>query len=502
MRMNQVGAAARFAVGKKTLSPPPYAGGAITPSLIVEYVDTSGVRQTTTVATDGSTSISGVAPFLVHFDASGSRSTTSGATTLAGAWENLGYRINYGEALGTTWTYGGGTSRDEDTGPPIFGRAFTTTGTKTVRLRIRDSIGSESTIQLSVVVSAPPTATNIAVGAGAWPTWVSGTHYTLNRGSDYTSFGILDFREKNNILVSATGSGADPIVGEVTMDARATTATAITRASNIRLLNIDIAKLGFGELTGGTYVGAVFGRVRRCNGYSVSNARWYYENDSTTSIHRTNIKWPRGIFLWDVGEIGTDVQYVMISGHRRFHAYGVVFHKNGTAANHNLRMGNEQGSYRYCNIYATATAVTLMKMQAYGTTTWLSTDEIGDPGGAGFYTYPNSMLAVHKNQFGRSGESRPEICVTIGPQNSTSPGEGHEYVALEDNIGFHATSWQSLAGRDTWMGGRYLSNRSNKMDMGTGVTSTTSLNWAADGLTWDGPYLTETTNTRPVPTAF
>lgn len=489
----------------------------VTPSLVVEYVDSSGVRQSTTVV-DGVTSINGVAPFLVHFDASGSRSTASTADTEAEAFHYMGYRLNYGEALGTNWSYPAGSShsRDEDTGPPIFGRVFTATGTKTVQLRCKDSVGNEATISFSVVVSAPPTATNIAVGAGAWPTWANSTHYTLDRGSDYSGFGNIDLSDKHNILISATGSGADPIVGTFRPETSNYSST-IQRSRNIRLQNIDANRFSYNG-QGFDYVGIIGGRVRNIDPTAPSA---YYFGELVTLGQEANAnscKYARGLFLWDCGEVSADINndYVFIGVLRAYHAQNVTFRHTGTGAptfEHNTRGIWDRTTWRNCLFYNDAHQKSWIKgngLEVYGITngdqpdTWRSDDRVGDYALGGVYGYPGHMSFFYNVQFGVTGDAAPDQPAGFGPQNNDIDGtyEGLDLCGYENCVAFGSNPVCVLGDNFNFSGRNLFMRNVKYMTGGADLPYSNGFNTNKMPPGWNGPYINENTNTRPVPTAF
>jgi hypothetical protein len=479
-------------------------GGDITPDLKVEYVDTNGNLQTVTVATDGSTTISGIAPFLVHFDASGTRSTHSSGNSESGAWWHLGYRINYDENIGGTWPWYGA-SRDEDTGEPIFDRVFTTTGTKNVRLRIRDGAGNETTVSLSVVVSAPPAPTIIDPSAGSWPAFSSNSHYALVAGGNYTSFGELGCAGLHNVLFSKTGSGADPIIGTFAPETRDLSTSVLTPSANIRIQDIDCA-LFRTSIIGYRYCGAVRGRVRT---FENGSFEWYYDNVATTANERENIRWPRGTFFWDIGEINplSGAQYIMIAGFRVLCAHGVDFHKNQVVANHALRNFGLSHNYRHCRIRASVASASLVKHQAgRGTDLWNDFDQVGTITGPKYrYEYPSSKFVMAQMVYHAPGSTIPDICVSAGAENADPDGPigTIELAAFSDSVSAQ-DAWQLVAGLDTQMNGRILSTRNIRLNNGTGAYVTQSANSYITNVppSFQGPYLYETVNTRPVPTPF
>ncbi len=478
---------------------------ALTPSLVAEYVDAAGVFQSITVNANGSTVISGVAPFLVHFDATGSRGNLSNNNTLAGAFYNLGYRLNYGENRGGLWTYGLNNSRDEDRGPPIFGHAYEVVGSHVTRLRVRDTNGQESTLTLTVNVAAPPAPIIIEPSAGSFPTPVSGTHYRLRGGQSYAGFGEWNLRRVHNVLVSKEGGGADPIAqirigGEDIGDLM----VARERARHVRLLNIDVTRLTTG-IYGPLNSGAINGRVRRVD---QDNSRASYQG-TTTETQRTQVLWPRNFFMYNTGltsESGLP-DYLMIGQHYRgWHMQGCrLQHPGGGANNHILRNIQHRSTVRNCQIFSTyAPYASRIKMQAEGTALWAaSTDYVGPlsgPGGVGSATrYSNSFVVVESVQFGGPGDQPPfGTTISFAPQNDVAgqQEELHEYITVENCQDTRPAASVVRGGR--WLGARGLRNP-NSTPWQTNETNNGLNRIPADAR---GPYVTETDNARPIPSEF
>lgn len=492
------------------------ATGDITPSMTVEYVDASGTFQTASVASDGSTSISGIAPFLVHFDAKASRGALSNNNTAWGAWNNLGFRLNYGEARGGTWPHGQNNSRDEDFGAPIWGHVYETVGTHTTRLRVRDTNGAESTLPLTVNVAAPPAATIIEPGAGSWPTWVSGTHYQLRAGANYTSFGTLNLRRVHNVLISKIDAGADPIVGQVSIGDETVSdlSSARDRTRHVRLLNIDISRY-YNGIYGGLHCGAVNGRVRRAG---TSNPRFSYEWQATTPTQRGQIRYPRGFFLYNTGLMSEFEHdgYAMAAGiYRGMHSQGVLFQRPASSSagsfGHVIRDTHHVSSFRNCQIFGVPSAgpfTHYFKAQADGVIEWsdgANGDLIGPVAGGptfdgGGLKPANTFVVLESLRLGAVGEQAPNAAaLTISPQNADPIGdELHDFVTVE-NIVFDRSS-----GGDMFLGGSNLTIRNARHSLGTGsyvgVTSSFRLERVPDDR--DGPYFVENANTRPIPSAF
>jgi hypothetical protein len=486
--------------------PPILADGPIAVDLRVEYVDAAGVFHSVTVNPNGSTVISGVAPFLVHFDATGTRGNLSNNNTLAGAFYNIGFRLNYGENRGTNWTYGKAPylSRDEDFGPPIFGHVYEVVGTHLTRLKARDSNNAEVTVPLTVNVAAPPAPIIIEPSAGSFPTPVSGTHYRLRGGQSYASFGEWNLRRVHNVLVSKEGGGADPIaqiriggedIGDLTV--------ARERTRHVRLLNIDVTILSTG-IYGPLNSGAINGRVRRVD---QNNSISAYQG-TTTETQRTQVLWPRNFFMYNTGltsESGLP-DYLMIGQHYRgWHMQGCrLQHPGGGPNNHILRNIQHRSTVRNCQLFSTyAPYSSRIKMQAEGTALWdANTDYVGPlsgPGGVGSATrYSNSFVVVQSVQFGGPGDQPPfGTTISFAPQNGDAgQQELHQCITVEDCQDTRPAASVVRGGSN--LGARGLRNPDNS----PWQTNEINFGLARIPLPDRGPYVTETDNTRPIPSAF
>ena len=493
-------------------------GGAITPSLVVEYSDLAGNRQTTPVAADGSTTITGVAPFLVHFDGRGTRSAV--ATTLAQAWSRpgeaeIGYRMAYGEGLGGAWPYGNGQSRDEDRGAPIWGRAFTALGSRAVTMHCLDTSANAGSISLTVNVTAPPSATNIlsaAQGGTGWPTFTSNTRWTLNRGQDYRSFGELVTSNLHNVIIEATGAGAQPRVQRMVFDSRANS-SGTSRSSHIRAIGLDIDQGGCGGV-GFDYCGYIDCNVRTIG---FSPIYFNYDNSSAlTNAQRDSLRYPRGFFVWNCTGIGTGgSQYALIFTGRRMHFVGSeIIQDSGLGGGGNIRIGGESCSIRYCNPYHAVSGSNVnLRLQVPGNDVtnanndWPDNDDragqttfIGQPGR---FSYKNAFWAIDNNQLSRAGAVIPNGLVSCSPQNNDAPepDEGHEFICFENLRAFESGTVSIIDGDNMNVGGREISLRNARKNNGAGayLTRTPSANSNRIPAGMDGPYPYETVNTRPVP---
>lgn len=488
------------------------AGNPVTQSIVAEYVDTSGARQRTTIV-DGVTNLVGVSPFCIHLDFYGCRSSASGAnaTTEAGAFHNLGHRIDWDDQLGSTWAFSGD-SMDEDVGgPPIYGRPLQRVGAHTIRIRTRDLQGNERTLSFTATVQAPPTATNIPVSAGSWPTLSSSSHYTLDAGGDYSSFGTLDTRGLHNVVISKTGSGADPIIGTWEPDGRHFDGSLTQRASHIRLVDIDVGTLA-DDAVGFDHCAVVRGRVRR---YTSESRGYWYDTGASTNAERDSVRYSRGLYLWDTGEMnskgsgtGTD-RYVMIDAVRMAHFAGVDFHKNNSnSGEHLLRNTHLDSSYRHCRLRCSAATVHIVKQQSGGLTDIDYDDDrhgvSNGSSGFGGIGWVNRGHVFHRCEFVPAGSTRPDEAVPIKAQNNDGPPfiEGHEFSGYEDCFSGQ-NDMQNFNQNVTGLGGRELFQRG--VQMADGSFATVFQNANPNGLTADfrGPYVAEASaSSRPIPSAF
>lgn len=484
-------------------APAPEPSG-LTPALSVTTHQNN--TRTVTEVVSGSTTITGPAPLFMHFDASGSRSESTGCDTVAGACFLMGYRLNYGEGLGGTWPYSGLT-RDEDVGFPIFFRAFTEIGTHTVRLKVKDPDDRESTITFTVVVQDPQTVYDVVSisEGGAWPTMASGTCYTIAAGLNVTAKGTPNTDGLRDIVFMKTGSGADPLMAQFTPDSRRTPNGPVTRASNVRLWNIDTTALAI-DTVGFDFCGVVGGRCRHVEAPIID---YVWDNDVNTEAKALSIRRVRGVILWDCGEVNITGDYVWIGDASTFVMQGLDLHKEGGASGgHVIRGGFHHSVWRHNKFRVTAASTTYMKFTAVPgpgvPSDWRSDDVYGTWSGGSKprYHVATQLNAIQNNYYGDATDSS-ELGIGVTPENNdgggAGPFDGLELTSVEDNY-FHRAS----GGFGVSLGGRNLGSRNNRYSAGSGgyvaVGESHNPNRIPSG--WDGPYVNETTNTRPVPSAF
>ena len=496
----------------------------LSPEVEVEYVDASGVRTLTSVV-DGVTTISGVAPFLVKFDASGTRAPTAFAaqSTItdpeAYAFLMVGYRINYGENRGGTWAYpaGAGFSRDEDTGSPIFSYVYTTAGSHTVQLKTRDELGNEEVVNFTINVSSPSTTTLIPVSDGAWPTFVSGERYMLEAGGDYSSFGTLETGGLHNIVFEKTGSGADPIISVFSPDGRSkfdSTQMTEFRAAHIRLVNIDIGIFSEGQ-RGFDYVGVIGGVIRR----HIGGPQSFFWHEGTDII-RSNVRFARGFFLQDTEVRSTSAEsgYVLIGTFHGLHARNTRFvhAENGPTTYAMLRVYGSHFTFRNNLWYlevdggtSNGTLTSLLAIDGVVETVWRDDDTVGpidSTENSDRYGYISDKSVLQHNQLYAQDSYLTNGLASVGGGNpSGSQLVRPRLIGWEDNYFFPAGNiGQTIQNGEIY--GQYGFWRNNRKDMGAGdyVTASTGApnQSVGDSTTYNGPELVEDANTRPIPTSF
>jgi hypothetical protein len=526
-RVNDVGIlyslGGAYSVDFSTPEPPP-PSGAVAPALTVEYVDGSGVRYTSVVV-DGVTTISGVAPLLVQFDASASRVPTAFADQsaitdeAAHAYLMAGYRLNCGEGSGA-YAYPVGTAypRNEETGPPLFAHIYRTAGTHTARLKVRDALGNESTLALSVVVSAAPAATHIPVSDGAWPTWANNTRYTLQAGGDYRAFGQINTGGRHNIIIEKTGSGADPRIGTFTPDGRSkfdAVALAEYRASHIRLVNIDMDSFDTGQ-RGFDYVGIIGGLVRNA-GLGAQDFLW----TEGSEIVRSNCRYGRGLFVEDaqMQSGSTSSGFVLFGAIKGFHARNTQFRHmvNGPTTYLMLRLYGTDHSIRNCLWFSEANGgsanglplgqFAIPAPSAEPAIVWRSDDMVGPLTGSTRYALISERQVVQHSQVHAEGSFLTNSPATVGSEGGLGGDDRirPRLMGWEDCV-FYPTGDVGILGQTADVRAQHGFWRNVRRDMGAGTpvgaTTAQANDAVGDQVTFAGPKLIETTNSRPVPTGF
>lgn len=467
----------------------------LTHSITVEYVDGSGVLQTATATPDTPASITLPLGSPLWRDATACRSVETNADTEGEAWMALGHRFDSGEALGGTWSLTGA-AKDVVTGAPVACHVYTTAGTFTHRHWVRDSTGRQSFADITVTVPALSAGTDIATG-GSWPTWTSNTVYNLAAGTDHSAKGAINLTGLHNVVIRKTGAGADPIVSSITLHATGRSTTAQTRTRGCRTIGIDVGSVDEGRM-GSLYFAVVQGRCRR---YEPAATQYFWENEASTQTEKDNIRFARGMTLWDCGEINSNsTNYVSIDTAKNFTARNVDFRKTtGDSGQHVFRGWFEGLDLQYSRFRSSVNASSYSKITGAdnGTTfdNWPSDDKLGVWNGALYRPVCRKIVLAH-NIYGASGNTEPSAQdIEICPENddAPSPDQAIELASLEDNVWYIS----SATNVNAYFGGRYIQRYNNKANLGAGgeMSYVDGTRYNRVPVAYQGPY---GTSQRPV----
>lgn len=511
----------RFGGRRYGIAPAPAPSSGITPAMTVGYMDTSNVRHWDSV-TDGVTTITGVAPFLVEFFGGDTRSEETDADDDVGAWWNIGYHIDYGEALGGTWSRSG-RPKDTDRGGPMFAHTYTTAGTFECRMTCRDSAGNQAFIRVNVVVTMPEV--DVVMTSGVIPTWTDNTVYGAPAGG---TWGDFNTNGRSNIIIMKTGEGADPVFGIWTVDGRNETNAVINRTNGVRFWNCDVARMTCGNVSF-DYCGVVGGRLRTIALPGMQYSRDQLIENNRTAQQAANVRMLRGMFLHDCGEVnpvaGTD--YVQIGEGRGCHWKNVWARRTdvvGVQTEHNLRGVYAYSSFRHVLFTCETTAFrSFNKFNGWDCILgvdltdsgggipvangvpdeWQADDTLVEmvpdaptAGTARRRGLPSSRIALSDNVYGSAADGEPEANVGAGPENNDAlqPGQGAELVSHEYSIWYRTTITYNAS-----YTGRGVGMRECYFNMGAGSAvgisaGTDHPRRTPDG--WEGPYFTS--GSRPV----
>jgi hypothetical protein len=458
----------------------------LTHTVTVEYVDGSGVKQTATATPDAGASITVPLGSPMWLDATASRSTETNADTEGEAWTSLGNRFDSGEALGGTWSLSGA-AKDVVTGAGVAGHVYTTAGTFTLRHWLRDSAGRQSFADFTVTVPAMAAGTDINTG-GSWPTWASNTVYNLAAGTDHTAKGAINLNGLHNVVIRKTGAGADPLVGAVNWHTVNASDVAQSRTRGCRLIGIDAASVNESSV-GSLYCAIVGGR---CRSYETSADQYYWENEAATQTAKNNICRPRGLTLWNCGEINSNSSnYVLIFTAKNFTARNVDFRKTtGDSGQHVFRGWYEGLDFRHNRFRASVATSSFNKITGADNVSamdaWPADDTLGVWNGA-LYQPVCRKIVLGGNVYGASGGTTPSAQeIECCPENDVgaSGDQALELIAIEDNIFFQTTDVQ------VWFSGRHMQHYNNKYNMGAGaeVPYSYDVRLLRTPSGWEGPY--------------
>lgn len=472
----------------------PVAG--LTHSVELEFVDGSGVMQTLT-ATPGS-GLSITLPLGSHLwlDATACRSVETNANTEGGAWRRLGNRFDFGEGLGT-WALTGG-DKNVVVGAPVAGYLYRNPGTYTIRHWIRDTAARQSLVSITVTVPALAAGVDIAVG-GSWPTWASNTVYNLAAGTDHSAKGGWNWAGLHNVVLRKVGAGADPITGALSWHNVNISDSVQVRTRGCRIIDIDASSVNESSV-GSLYCSVVGGPGIV---YETGVGEYYWSNEATTNTARDNIKFTRGLALWDCGVVTSNSSnYVMIASMKNLTLRHVDFNKTTGDSGQHVFRGWFGGLDARESRFRSASGVSFMsfnKITGADNSTmdaWPSDDRVGMLTPSLRLVRPVCRkIVLQKNLYGASGSNNASgTNVEVMPENNdVDVDQAIELVAVEDNRWFAA----SPNGVDSGFSGRHYQYANNRWNDGAGVAVTFAtdvrLNRTPAG--WEGPY---DNITRPV----
>lgn len=492
----------------------------LTVSLAIRYLGTDGTVQDVD-ASAGDTTITVDAPAYVYFDAIGSRSVETDADDKPGAMLYLGYEWDFGEPLEGNWPFAGpqGAVRiGRERRAPRAAHVYTLPGTRTARVRVKDSADREVTRSVTIVVRDPltnMTRVDLTTGSGAWPTLQSNRVYTLN--GNYSSWGVPNLNGLTNIVfMPHPDATSTPTIAGITLDTRTEGSlnTTITRPRGIRTDGIDVGPLRWG-MVGFDWCSFSNGRVSSSGG-SYAQGYIFQEavNNSRGATVANNIRLPMGLCLWNTGECNSFSGDFGMYGNETYCAfYGVDLNKeNATAGAQVFRGRWRKSMFRHCRFRCSGTSTGYGRFeggecrasQGNVPDEWREDTRAGDYAAGELYGYAAEDCDVTNCVMGAAGETRPANGIGTGPQNNDAgfPAQGQRYCYFE-NVEFydHGTNVSAAFGGGLWVGARHLrySTGGNvPITWNNGGTGNPNRLPAGE----NGPNINETTSTRPVPTPF
>lgn len=436
---------------------------------------------------------SGPAPLAVLFDAAETTHVDSGIDT----FRELGYSFNFGDPTSGTWEHSG-QSKNVQRGGPLAVHVFETPGTYTVKVRVRDANGD--TDQTSVVItvsdadddfsattyslSRNTTHTGAPVGAtlvdnitswGSYP--ASNRRLLLQADQDFSSLGTLSASQLSDFYVDRCGTGADPIVSQISPEAGNSLNYGFRKV--FRRLNIQ------GRIDGSNSPQEVL--FHQCfilgsssnQGISIgTNLASNYA--AASAANKPLIRWAKNTFFIEC-EVASGASCNMFnSGGRGTHvlgceAYGPV--------EHNLRFPtNYKAVIAHNYLHGVSDPIRHnVKLHSKGTddVQSLFLDDSLTPDTRHVVIANNLILAPTGTQ------DNNQWCIVPSPQ-SGSFTEGVRDVIIENNV----FSKNSASAEIAWWGIN-ITQRGNTMLSGTlNVTVNSSSGTNTPG--WNGPYFSST----------
>ena len=467
---------------------------------------TSGPITATLVASRAS----GYAPLAVHFDATGSMSTSAGISDLAqgGTFRQIKHAFNFGDPNSGTHSISGLSKNSEPSGAGLAAHVYDTPGTYVVKVTSTDGSGSTATASVTITVNDPSVLTTYAISktgsftgapAGAThltqstlPTFASNCRYFFNRGETWPGVAIGIQDPLSNVHIDAYGTGAKPIFDSVGVGSSRPLTSAF--ATDIRVSNIALAVTGPVQNIGSRIL---FYKVDSAPAAGIG-ATWI-QTDQYMNIAQSKMINSHEIYFVDCQLLGpTNPSAYVLYGN----ASRMVFlntYMGGVNLGTARLTGVERGVIRHCRVESpyTGSSFSAMKLHSGGPNVyddnWLTSGGANSVTAA-YINWMTSKVVLANNIFGggNSGAAIANWTISVCPQNDgygVAGAEPLQDIIVENNNFVHAPAWSSNAGNlDIAWRGKRMTSRGNVVSQGSGALL---IGLGHEQSTdFDGPYFT------------
>jgi hypothetical protein len=451
----------------------------------------------------------GYAPLAVHFDATGSTSTTAGISDAAqgGTFRQIKHAFDFGDPNSGTHSISGLSRNTEPSGGGLAAHVFESPGTYTVTVKSTDGSGATASASVTITVKDSSMLTTYAISktgsfAGApagskqltqskMPTFASNSRYFFNRGEDWSNSGISIQDPLTNVHVDAYGTGANPVFNSVAVgtDRPATT----TFATDIRVSNVS-SNSGFQQENGSRVL------FHNCSGKPISSSGAGYTHVDTLSTI------PPSAYAnsYEVFYVDCQLQGDGVTANANYYGNGsrLVFLDTtiAAAAATNIRIvGWERGIMRHCRVENPYLddSVHALKVHAGGphpyADNWLASGGQNSET-TNYVNWISDKIVIANTTFGggNNGSALANWTIAICPENDQyginggAEAELLQNVILENNTFIHATGWNPGNGNlDIAWGGRNFTSRNNSVQGGGALVVGGG---HAEVAAYDGPY--------------
>jgi hypothetical protein len=448
----------------------------------------------------------GYAPLAVHFDATGSTSTTAGISDAAqgGTFRQIKHAFSFGDPSSGTHSISGLSKNSEPSGGGLAAHVFDTPGTYVVKVTSTDGSGSSATASVTIAVNDPSVLTTYAIsksgnftGAPAGsthltqstlPTFSSNCRYFFNRGEDWSSVQIFIGDPLTNVHIDAYGTGANPTFLSVGVGTNRP--GTVNFASDIRVNNITVQS-GLSVENGSR---VLFYNCTTLPGGGVGLS--WTPTDQYMYIKRSDFINTHEIFYVNCQLLGdgTSGNYNLIGNCSR-----LVFlntYSKGTAVGNVRFSGFERSVIRHSRFDSpTNNTFHALKVHSGGPTAyadnWLASGGTNSVAGGSIDWMTNKVVLANNIFGGGDNGAIANWTVAICPQNDTyglAGAEPIQDVILENNNFIHAAGWSGRGNADIAWGGRRITSRANSVTQGSGSLSVGKGH--SQVAAYDGPYFT------------